>query len=155
MRKITLVCVGNLKEKYLHDAFCEYQKRLSKFFDFNIIELTESKLLKNNQAEIENVIHAEGDKILEKVKGKKVCALAVEGEQKTSEQFADFIAKETDFNELCFVIGGSYGLDERVKNLGKNISFSKLTFPHQLMRVIFMEQLYRSATILNNIEYHK
>ncbi len=155
MRKITLICVGNLKEKYLKDAFAEYQKRLSKFFDFNLIELPETKLNKNTSAEIESVIEKEGEKILEKIKGQKVFALAVEGEELSSESFAEMIKKESDFSELCFVIGGSYGLSEKVKNLGKKISFSKMTFPHQLMRVIFAEQLYRAGTIINNIEYHK
>lgn len=155
MRKISLVCVGNLKEKFLNDAFLEYKKRLSKFFDFNLIELSETRLQKNNPSEIARVITSEGDKILDKIKGKTVFALAVEGKQMDSIQFAEMIATNCDFGEICFVIGGSYGLDDRVKALGKNISFSALTFPHQLMRVILMEQLYRAGTILNNIDYHK
>lgn len=155
MRKITLVCIGNLKEKYWKDAIDEYKKRLSKFFEFNIIELPESKLHKANDSEIKMVVESEGEKILEKVKGKKVVSLAVEGEVVSSEQLSRIIEKETDFNELCFVIGGSYGLDERVKKLGKKISFGRITLPHQLIRVVFTEQLYRAGTILNNIEYHK
>lgn len=155
MRKITLICVGNLKEKYLIDAVNEYKKRISKFFDFEIVEIPEARLQKNNQAEIEAVIKNEGNKILEKIKGKKVCVLAIEGKEMSSTQFADFVAKESDFFELCFVIGGSYGVDEKVKKLGQNISFGSLTFPHQLMRVLFVEQLYRAGTIINNIEYHK
>ena len=155
MRKISLVCVGNLKEKFWAEAFLEYKKRLSKFFDFNLIELPEARLQKNNSSEIARVIEAEGDKILEKVKGKMVVALAVEGRQMDSVQFAKFVATNSDLGEICFVIGGSYGLDNRVKALGKKISFSALTFPHQLMRVILMEQLYRAGTIINNIEYHK
>lgn len=155
MRKISLVCVGNLKEKFWADAFLEYKKRLPKFFDFNLIELPEARLQKNNSSEIARVIETEGDKILEKVKGKTVVALAVEGKQMDSAQFAKFVATNCDFGEVCFVIGGSYGLDDRVKALGKNISFSSLTFPHQLMRVILMEQLYRAGTIISNIEYHK
>ena len=155
MRKITLVCIGNLKEKYWKDAIDEYKKRLSKFFEFNIIELSETKLHKANDSEIKMVVESEGDKILEKVKGKKVVSLAIEGEVVSSEQLAQIIEKETDFNELCFVIGGSYGLDERVKKLGRKISFGRITLPHQLIRVVFTEQLYRAGTILNNIEYHK
>lgn len=155
MRKISLVCMGNLKEKFWIDAFLEYKKRLSKFFDFNLIELPDTRLQKNNPSEIARVIETEGDKILEKVKGKTVVALAVEGKQMNSVQFAKFVATNSDLGEVCFVIGGSYGLDDRVKALGKNISFSSLTFPHQLMRVILMEQLYRAGTIINNIEYHK
>ena len=155
MRKITLICVGTLKEKYLKDAFSEYQKRLNKFFDFNIVEIPETKLIKNNSAEIQNVIDKESEKILEKIKGQKVFVLAIEGREMSSENFAKLIENESDFSELCFIIGGSYGLNEKIKNLGKNISFSKMTFPHQLMRVIFAEQLYRAGTIINNIEYHK
>ena len=155
MRKITLICVGNVKEKYLKDAFSEYQKRLNKFFDFNIVEIPETKLIKNNSAEIRNVIDKESEKILEKIKGQKVFVLAIEGWEMSSENFAKLIENESFFSELCFIIGGSYGLNEKIKNLGKNISFSKMTFPHQLMRVIFAEQLYRAGTIINNIEYHK
>ena len=155
MRKITLLCVGNLKEKYLKDAFSEYQKRISKFFDFNVIEIAEVKLNKNNEAEIQSVIEKESLKLLEKVKGQKVIVLDVNGESVTSPQFAKLIEAESNFNELLFIIGGSYGFNEKIKKLGKNISFSKMTFPHQLMRVIFSEQLYRAGTILNNIEYHK
>lgn len=155
MRKVTLICIGTLKERFFVDAVEEYRKRIGKFFDFQIIELTETRLNKGNTGDIERVIKDEGDKILEKIKGKKVCALAVEGESFSSEKFAMFVEKETDFCELCFVIGGSYGLDSRVKALGKSVSFGALTYPHQLMRVLFVEQLYRAGTIINNVEYHK
>lgn len=155
MRKITIVCVGNLKEKYWASAFEEYKKRLSKFCDFDILELSESKLYKNNQTEIESVIKDEGDRILEKIKGKTVISLAIEGEIVTSEQLANIISKESDFGEVCFVIGGSFGLDSRVKNIGKQISFGRITLPHQLVRVVLTEQIYRAFTIMNNIVYHK
>lgn len=155
MRKITVICVGNLKEKYWVDALAEYKKRLSKFCDLNIIELAESKLQKNNQSEINAVISDEGDKILAKIKGKKVISLAVEGETVSSEKLAQTISHESDLGEVCFVIGGSFGLDERVKKAGKMISFGRITLPHQLIRVVLLEQIYRSFTIMNNIEYHK
>ncbi len=155
MRKISIICVGNLKEKYWQEALKEYEKRLSKFCDFSIIELPESRLYKNNQSEINSVINNEGNQILEKLKGKKVISLAIEGEAVSSEKFAEIISKESDFGEVCFVIGGSYGLDERVKSLGKKISFGKITLPHQLIRVVLAEQVYRAFTIINNIEYHK
>lgn len=155
MRKISIVCVGGLKEKYWIDALKEYEKRLSKFCDFDIIEVPEVRLHKNNQAEIDAVIKGEGDKILEKIKGKTVYSLAVEGEILSSEQLADCIMKDSDFGEVCFVIGGSFGLDERVKRAGKKISFGRITLPHQMIRVLLAEQIYRAFTIANNIEYHK
>lgn len=156
MRKITLICVGNLKEKYLQDAVAEYQKRLGKFFDFTLVEIGESKLQgRVSQGEIDKALKAEAEKILQKIKGKNVCSLCVEGKQKTSEDFADFIAQSTDNGELFFVIGSSYGLDAQIKENSVQLSFSKMTFPHQLMRVIFLEQLYRAGTIIYNIEYHK
>ena len=156
MRKITLICVGTLKESYLKDAFNEYKKRLSRFFDFQIIELSEEKLTKNSSAQIQLVIENEGKTILEKIpQSAQIFPLCVEGTQFSSENFAKLIAESSDFSEVVFIIGGSYGLSESVKRLGKQISFSKMTFPHQLMRVMFIEQLYRAGTILNNVEYHK
>ena len=155
MRKITLVCVGNLKERYWVEAICEYKKRLSKFFDFKIIEIDEKRLLKVGPAEIEQVKEYEGEQIIKQLKGKIICPLVIEGEQMSSEKFAEFVSQKTDQGELCFVIGGSYGLADKIKSLGKGLSFGKMTFPHQMMRVVFVEQLYRAGTIINNIEYHK
>ena len=155
MRKISIICVGTLKEKYWIDAIAEYKKRLSKFCDFEIIEVAESRLFKSNTSEINAVINDEGEKILAKLKNKTVICMAVEGQVVSSEQLAQTIAKDSDFGELAFVIGGSYGLDSRIKSLGKNISFGRITLPHQLMRVVLTEQIYRAFTILNNIEYHK
>ena len=155
MRKITVVCVGNLKEQYWVDALAEYKKRLSKFCDFSIIELPESKLYKVGRSEIEAVVRDEGDRILEKVKGKTVISLAIEGDLVSSEQLSDIVSKESDFSEVCFVIGGSYGLDERIKGIGKRISLGRITLPHQLARVILAEQIYRAFTIINNVVYHK
>jgi len=155
MRKITILCVGNLKEKYWQEALGEYKKRLAKFCELSIIELPESRLVKNNASEIDAVICADGDKILEKLKGKKVFPLTIEGEIISSEQLANLIENESNFGEICFVIGGSYGLDERVKNAGKQISFGRITLPHQLIRVVLAEQVYRAFTIFNNITYHK
>ena len=154
MKKITLICVGSIKEKYLVDAINEYKKRIQKFFVFFIIEIPESKLY-SSPKDIEKALCEEGEKILEKAKGKQIVSLCVEGGQKTSEEFASFVNKKTDLGELCFVIGSSFGLSKEVKENSANMSFSKLTFPHQLMRVIFLEQLYRAGTILNNITYHK
>ena len=154
MKKITLICIGSIREKYLKDAINEYEKRIQKFFDLNIIELPESKLL-SSQKEIEKALDEEGEKVLEKAKGKTLVSLCVEGKQQTSEEFSKFVDERTDLGEMCFVIGSSFGLSKKVKQNSINISFSRLTFPHQLMRVIFLEQLYRAGTIQNNITYHK
>ncbi len=155
MRKINLICVGSIKESYLVNALQEYTKRISRFFDLEIIQVPETKLIKNTPSQIEQVISSEGKSILSKIHSTTVFPLSIEGQQMDSVQFAELIEKTTNLGEITFIIGGSYGLDSSIKKLGKNISFSKLTFPHQLMRVLFLEQIYRAATILNNVEYHK
>jgi len=155
VRKVTLVCVGNLKEKYWIDAVAEYKKRLGKFFDFNLIEIPESKVQGKNELDIKKALQQESEKIFAKIKGKNICSLCVEGKQKSSEKFAKYVETQTDNGELAFVIGSSYGLDENIKSNSTKLSFSEMTFPHQLMRVIFLEQLYRAGTIMSNIEYHK
>jgi 23S rRNA (pseudouridine1915-N3)-methyltransferase len=154
MKKVTLICVGSIKEKYLNDAINEYKKRIQKFFDLNILEIPESKLL-SSQKEIEKALDEEGERILEKAKGKTLVSLCVEGKHVTREELADFVDQKTDMGEVVFVIGSSFGLSKKVKQNSINLSFSKLTFPHQLMRVIFLEQLYRAGTIINNITYPK
>lgn len=154
MKKVTLICVGSIKEKYLNDAINEYKKRIQKFFDLNILEIPESKLL-SSQKEIEKALDEEGERILEKAKGKTLVSLCVEGKHVTSEELSCFVDQKTDMGEVVFVIGSSFGLSKKVKQNSINLSFSKLTFPHQLMRVIFLEQLYRAGTIINNITYHK
>ena len=144
MLGIRIVCVGSLKEKYLKDAAAEYMKRLTRFCDAEIIETPEIDPEKEKAAIIKNL------------RG-KVVALCIEGTQKTSEEFAELIDKtaQTD-SKITFVIGGSDGLSEDVKKLAcQRISFSRMTFPHQLMRVILLEQIYRAFTIINNIRYHK
>lgn len=156
MRKITLICVGNLKEKYLSEAVAEYKKRLNKYFDVQIIEVAENKLMgRITQGEIEKALKDESQRILNKIKSENLCTLCVEGKQLSSEEFADLVQQRTDKGELFFVIGSSYGLHESVKQDSVKLSFGKMTFPHQLMRVIFLEQLYRAGTIINNVEYHK
>lgn len=144
MLTVRLICVGNLKEKYWRDAFSEYEKRLSRFCRFETIEIPESE------------IEREGNEILKKKAG-YIAALCIEGKALSSEDFAKFIEKKSfDFSKFTFIIGGSTGLSEKVKEASDiKISFSPMTFPHQLMRVIFSEQLYRAFTILNNVTYHK
>ena len=144
MLTVRLICVGNLKEKYWRDAFSEYEKRLSRFCRFETVEIPESE------------IEREGNEILKKKAG-YIAALCIEGKALSSETFAKFIEKKSfDFSKFTFIIGGSTGLSEKVKEVSDiKISFSPMTFPHQLMRVIFSEQLYRAFTILNNVTYHK
>ena len=156
MRKITLVCVGNLKEKFWVNAIEEYKKRLSRFFDFKIVELPETRIVdKINNSTIQKALTQEAQKMLPILNNKTVVPLCIEGTQMDSVEFSKLIQTSTDENELCFVIGSSYGLDEQIKKLGKKLSFGKITLPHQLMRVVLCEQIYRAGTILNNIEYHK
>ena len=156
MIKIRLIAVGKIKEKYFSDAVAEYSKRLSRFCDFEIIEIKEENYDKATRGETEKIIAVEGERIKKAVKGYAV-ALAIEGEKYSSEDFAAFIEKlaASGKGEISFIIGGSYGISEEVKSASKKFSFSDMTFPHTLMRVMFLEQLYRAFTIINNTEYHK
>lgn len=157
MMTINLICVGTIKEKYFTDAINEYKKRLSAFCKFNIIELKEINYNKVTNSEIEKIKELEGKEIISNLKKNNVL-LSLKGKEYSSEELASFISnKQTNgISELTFVIGGSYGVSEEVeKEIKEKISFSKLTFPHQLMRVIFLEQIYRAFTILNNKSYHK
>lgn len=154
---INVLCVGNLKEKYFVDACAEYSKRISKFHNINIIEVKEGKLPKNpTDAEIEKVKDFESDLLEKQFKG-YVILLDLKGENLTSEEFSKKIEKISHINStITFVIGGSYGVNEKLKSKADyKLSYSKQTFPHQLMRVVLLESIYRSATISNNITYHK
>ncbi|MBQ8749544.1 MAG: 23S rRNA (pseudouridine(1915)-N(3))-methyltransferase RlmH [Clostridia bacterium] len=158
MRKITVVCVGNLKENYLKSGCDEYIKRLSKNYEIKIIEINESKPSSNNPSSSERqlIIENEGKQIIEKLKGFIIC-LCIEGKQYDSVSFADIIKSSyLNFDEITFVIGGSYGLSDNVKNKANcKLSFSLFTFPHQLMRLILLEQIYRANTIELKTPYHK
>lgn len=157
MITINLICVGTIKEKYFTDAIEEYKKRLQPFCKFNIIELKEVNFSKVNDGEIEKIKQNEGKNILSSLKKYNVL-LSLKGKELTSEELANFINDKQikGISELTFIIGGSYGVSSEVENsVQEKISFSKLTFPHQLMRVIFSEQIYRAFTILNNKGYHK
>ncbi len=157
MMKINVVCIGSIKEKYYSDAISEYLKRLSKFYDIEIIELKEEKMPKNySNADIENVKTKES-LAMEKVMKGYVIALDERGEQFSSVKMAEKLSKTMLSNStISFVIGGSWGLSEDIKKKANMLlSFSKFTFPHQLMRVVLLEQLYRQTTILNNIPYAK
>ena len=156
MIKINLICLGDIKEKYLRDAIDEYSKRISRFANLNIIQLKENVAKTNNALDIENALKKDAIEISKHIKGYPIC-LDVQGEMISSEQFAKKIEKTSLTNsEISFIIGASNGIHKEIKEQCKEkISFSKMTFPHQLMRVIFLEQLYRAFTILNNISYHK
>ena len=157
MMKINVVCIGSIKEKYYSDAISEYLKRLSKFYNIEIIELKEEKMPKNySNADIENVKTKES-LAMEKVMTGYVIILDERGEQFSSVKMAEKLSKIMLSNStISFVIGGSWGLSEDIKKKANMLlSFSKFTFPHQLMRVVLLEQLYRQTTILNNIPYAK
>jgi len=157
---INIVAVGKIKEKYLKDAISEYTKRLSRFCKVNIIEIPDESTSDNpNDSEKAAVLSKEGAKILSALKNTDVLvSLCVEGKQMPSEKFAEFISTECvkGANTFTFVIGGSLGLSEEIKNISKlKLSFSQMTYPHQLMRVILLEQIYRAFKINANETYHK
>ena len=147
---IKIICVGKLKEKYLKDAVLEYSKRISKYSKLEIIELPDYNF---DEAK---TIYEEGNNILSKITDKDyVITLEIEGNNFTSPEFSNFISKNISKN-IVFVIGGSYGLSDDVKKRSNyKLSFSKMTFPHQLFRILLLEQIYRSFKILNNESYHK
>ena len=158
--KITLITVGKIKEKYLRDAIAEYTKRLSKYCKLEIIEVADEKTPDNASETVEEQIRIkEGERILKNVKDDAyVITLEILGKQLTSEQLADKIDTLgiQGTSHIVFIIGGSIGLGQDVlKRSNYSLSFSKMTFPHQLMRVILLEQIYRSYRIINGEPYHK
>ena len=158
--KITIVTVGKIKEKYLKDAIAEYSKRLSKYCKLEIIEVADEKTPDNASAVVEEQIRAkEAERILKYVKEDAyVITLEIHGKQLTSEELADKIEKlgVQGTSHIMLIIGGSIGLGEEVlRRSDFALSFSKMTFPHQLMRVILLEQIYRSYRIISGEPYHK
>ena len=157
---ITIASVGKIKEKYLEDGIKEYAKRLSKYCKLNFIEVPDEKAPEKLSEQEENIIkNKEGQKLLSKIKENTyLIALAIDGEQLTSEKFSEKIDKlEVDgVSHVTFIIGGSLGLsDEIIKKSNYKLSFSKMTFPHQLMKMILLEQIYRGFRISNGEPYHK
>ena len=157
---IDIVCVGKVKERYLRDAIDEYRKRLSRFAKVDVIEVADEKTPEHASDTLNAQIkEKEGERILKHLRdGAFVVALAIEGDQLTSEQLAARIAQWGlhGVSHLQFVIGGSLGLDPRVlRRANMPLSFSKVTFPHQLMRVILLEQIYRAFKINAHEPYHK
>jgi len=158
--KVKIICVGKLKEKYLKDAVDEYSKRLGRFCNLEITELTDEKIPDNpSSAEEEAVLLKEAEKILKIISpADYVISLCVEGKQQSSEEFAKTFSQLAlgGRSTVCFVIGGSLGLHNTVKNRSDlRLGFSKMTFPHQLMRVFLTEQIYRAFKINANEKYHK
>ena len=158
--KITVICVGKIKESYFRDAISEYSKRLSKYTTLEIVEVADEKTSENSSdREIALIQDKEGKRILSHIKDGALCiALAIQGKKMDSVAFSDYIAKrmEEGKSQITFIIGGSLGLSEEVmKRCKYSVSFSDMTFPHQLMRVILLEQIYRGFRILNHEPYHK
>ena len=159
MINITLIAVGKLKEKYLRDAVDEYSKWLGAFCKINIIEIDEEKIGDNpSSAQIQNVIEKEGQRIIKKIpKSSNIISLCIEGKEYSSPDFSKLIENiSMTSSSICFIIGGSFGLSDEVKKLSNyKLSFGKMTLPHQLARVILLEQVYRAFSISNNSKYHK
>lgn len=149
---ITIITVGKIKEKYIREGIDDYLKRLSKFTKIELIELEDESFDKAK------TLKKEADKILKKINPKSfIVTLEIDGKELSSIELSELIEKTTiTHSNITFIIGGSYGLDDEIKKLScYKLSFSKMTFPHQLFRLLFLEQLYRSYKIINNEEYHK
>ncbi len=156
---IRVICVGKLKERFWQEACAEYLKRITGFARIEIVELKEVKLPKNaSQSDEQAVIEKESQSILEKIQDRDyVIAMDLAGKQQTSVEFAKSLeAISLEWQTIDFVIGGSLGLSDSVRRrANKCMSFSEMTFPHQLFRVMLLEQIYRAFKILNNETYHK
>ena len=161
MLKINIICIGKIKEKYFTDAVGEYAKRLTAFCKFSVVELNEERIRSNtpNEAQIAEVIEAEGRRILQKIGASDyVAARCIEGKLLSSEELSETLDKAalSGKSTVDFIIGGSYGLSDEVKRRADlRLSMSKMTFPHQLARVILSEQIYRAFEISTNGKYHK
>ena len=149
---ITLITIGKIKEKYIDEGIKDYLKRLSKYTKIELIELDDESFDKTKTLKVE------AEKIIKKLNKKSyIITLEIEGKELTSIELSNLIDNTiTNYGDITFIIGGSYGLDDSIKALSNyKLSFSKMTFPHQLFRLLFLEQLYRSFKILNNEQYHK
>lgn len=149
---IKLIVVGKIKEKYLLDAVKEYEKRLSKYTKLKIIELADESY------DVKKTLLKEKESIIKNINDKDyVITLEIEGKSLDSIEFSNKIEELQNYNnDICFIIGGSYGLHDEIKKRSNlSLSFSKMTFPHQLFRIILLEQIYRAYKIMNNETYHK
>jgi len=157
MIKINIIAVGKVKEKYFEDGIKEYLKRLTRFADVKIKEIKEENINNPTSGEVEQIIKKEGESIIKELKG-YVIALAIEGNKLSSIKLTEKINETAAYKngEISFVIGGSYGLADFVKNKADYmLSVSDMTFPHTLFRLMLLEQIYRCFTITNNVGYHK
>ncbi len=157
---ITIVTVGKVKDKYLKMGIDQFEKRLKPYAKMKVIEVPDEKAPETlSEAEMENVKAKEAERILSKIiPDMHVIALAIEGKMKTSEELAADIESYMTYgkSKVCFIIGGSLGLHDTIyKRANELLSFSKMTFPHQMMKVILMEQVYRAFKIIKNEPYHK
>ena len=159
MAKIRIISVGDFKEKYLKDAFFEYKKRLSAYAEIEEVVLSEEKIRnEDSESEIRSALKTEGEKIIVSLPRDSFrIALCVEGRELDSPSLANEISRALDSTgKICFIIGSSHGLSNEVKqDAHLKLSFSKMTFPHQLMKVILAEAVYRSFTIIAGKKYHK
>ena len=160
MIAVKLICVGKMKEKHYISAFDEYKKRLGAYCRFELAELPEQRLGENpSPKEIEAALEKEALEIDKQIpSGAAVCAMCIEGEMKSSTELAHQFEKWTTAgkSKLCFVIGGSFGMAQRIKDRAElRLSMSRMTFPHHLARVMVGEQIYRAFTIIEGTKYHK
>lgn len=156
---INIICVGKIKEDYFSKAAAEFEKRLSRFCSLNVIQIPDKSIPDNpSQAECDSVLAKEGEQILKKIgKGDIVVAMCIEGKQLSSEELSQKISDfQMQSSTIDFVIGGSLGLSQEVKNRADfKLSMSKMTFPHRIARLMLEEQIYRAFKILANETYHK
>ena len=158
--KITILCVGKVKESFYRDAIAEYTKRMNKYAKMEIVEVADEKTPdKISDTQKDQILEKEAERILEKLDDNSlVVTLEIKGKSFTSEGFSKFIqnAGVSGVSHITFIIGGSLGLHRNVLAKSKQaLSFSEMTFPHQLMRVILLEQIYRAHRIMTNEPYHK
>lgn len=162
--KITILCIGKIKEKFYRDAIAEYEKRLSRYCKLEIVEAADEKTPEGASEAVElQIKEKEGERMLARLEkyqreGAYVCALAIDGKQLDSVELSEKIEQlgTHGTSHIIFLIGGSLGMSESLlKRADLKLSFSKMTFPHQLMRVILLEQVYRAYRIMNGEPYHK
>lgn len=160
MLSVKLICVGKMKEKHYISAFEEYRKRLGAYCKFELVELAEQRLPENpSEKEISVALEKEAVEIEKQIpSGAVLCAMCIEGHMKSSTELAEIFEKwkNSGKSKFCFIIGGSFGLSDRIKNQADlRLSMSRMTFPHHLARVMVGEQIYRAFTIIEGSKYHK
>ena len=157
--KIKIITVGKVKEKYLVEGIKEYSKRISRYSKLELVEVSDEKAPESLSEKDEEIVkNKEGERILNKISNEYVIALAIEGKKVNSIELSEMINRIFSYesSDITFVIGGSLGLSKDVLNRANTkLSFSDMTFPHQLMKLILLEQVYRSFRIINNEPYHK